>query len=51
MLVHWVPFFVDMLFRFLLTFEATSGGYIVNLTLGKLAQLGLIPGFGHLHSE
>ena len=33
--------------RFLLTFEATSGGYIVNLTLGKSAQLGLIPGFGH----
>ena len=30
---------------------ATSGGYIVNLTLGKSAQLGLIPGFGHLHPE
>ena len=45
------PIFVDMMFRFLLTFEATSGGYTVNLALGNLAQLGLIPGFGHLHSQ
>ena len=45
-LVYWAPFLVDILFRFFLTFEATSGGYVVNLTLGKWAQLGLIQGFG-----